>query len=265
MVGSTRHWLPLVGGFTGYEPPHWPVVAAAVSRLPASEALDDLVDLTHVRWILACRRTGWPDVAGGVAALPGVTSVFERDGCRLLRVDRVPRRPAWFAAIARGPRPGETPLGTPLAPLAPGAARAKVALASSLPPTLGSGTKFPVDLRVTNAGSAAWPVVVARRAPDTHTVHLLVRWWRAGDAHDDAHVAQRQRLALPYDVEPGATVRVLAWLEVPEIPGRYTLETAVRQVDGALLDGDGQSLEQEIVVQVAGPWAALSRSFARAP
>src|SRR5262249_43115360 len=52
MVMSTYHFLPLVNGHTGYAPWWLPVVSEATSRLPAPAALQPVVDLTEVRWIL---------------------------------------------------------------------------------------------------------------------------------------------------------------------------------------------------------------------
>jgi hypothetical protein len=252
MVASTRHWLPLVGGFTGQTPPHWPLVAAAINRLPATTALDDLIDLTHVRWILTCRRkSGRPiDVSEGLAALPGVTTVLARDGCRLVRVDRVPHHSTWFEAIARGPQRGMSLLGTPLAPIAEGDAKAIVMAAWPLPTELTGRVR--VGLRVLNLGRAAWPVAVAPGAPETYTVYLLARWWRAGEPRDHEHVVLSQRLDFQHDVDMGRWVTVETWLMPPEAPGRYALEIAVRQAEGTGFIGPGcRPIEQDILVKPA--------------
>jgi hypothetical protein len=107
MVGSTRHWLPLVTGLTGYPPPHREFVVAAVRRLPETTALDALVAMTHLRWLLLRPRAEWTDasVRDGVLRLPGVTEVAARDGWTLARVDRTPRDAEPFAAIAAGTGP----------------------------------------------------------------------------------------------------------------------------------------------------------------
>jgi hypothetical protein len=104
MIGSTRHWLPLVTGNTTFPPPHRAVLERTLARLPASEALDELVDMTHVRWLLLRPRPEWPDpaVRESILRLDGVETVAERDGWTLVRVARAPRRPDWFAAIAAG-------------------------------------------------------------------------------------------------------------------------------------------------------------------
>jgi hypothetical protein len=56
MVGSTRHWLPLVVGYTDFPPPHRRFLDRTLRRLPASEALDLVVDMTGLRWCCSARR-----------------------------------------------------------------------------------------------------------------------------------------------------------------------------------------------------------------
>jgi hypothetical protein len=108
MLGSTRHWLPLVSGLTGYPPFHRDLLVRKIDRLPEPTALDDLVDLTHVRWLLLRPADQWPDpsVRAGLLGLSQVRPVLARDGWDLLRVDREPQHPEWFAALAAGSLPG---------------------------------------------------------------------------------------------------------------------------------------------------------------
>jgi hypothetical protein len=104
MIGSTRHWLPLVTGVIGYPPPHRTLVDHALARLPATDAVDELVDLTHVRWLALRPASDWRDPATreGLLRLAGIHTVVERDGWVLARVDRMPRRSDWFETIAAG-------------------------------------------------------------------------------------------------------------------------------------------------------------------
>jgi hypothetical protein len=67
MLGSTRHWLPLVTGFTGYYPPQRSFLLQLIWRLPDHEALQELIDLTHVSWILLRPVSDWPTVTQGEA------------------------------------------------------------------------------------------------------------------------------------------------------------------------------------------------------
>ncbi|MEW6270961.1 MAG: hypothetical protein AB1689_16885 [Thermodesulfobacteriota bacterium] len=113
MMGSMQHELPLVSGHTGYLPPHRPVVDATIERLPAEGALQDLVDMTRVGWILLRPARYWADVetrasfARELTSLSGVGPAWEIDGWTLLAVRREPRHADWFDAIARGDLPRE--------------------------------------------------------------------------------------------------------------------------------------------------------------
>jgi hypothetical protein len=237
MLGSTRHWLPLLTGVSPpNQPPHRELVDAAIARLPASDALDDLVSMTRVRWILLRPRGEWPAATGavrdGLFGLPGVTSVSSLEGWELLRVERRARHPGWFAAIAAGQRPGHTVLGTPLAPLAEEAARSRVG-GGLLPPRLAGGRRLHLPLQVTDLGTADWPVSVPPGAPPTYTVRLEARWRRAGTPDDAESIAARETFELLRDVPAGDTLRQEVWLTPPTEPGPYRLEIAIFQLDGA--------------------------------
>src|SRR6266404_4215031 len=130
MVGSTYHWLPLVNGHTGYDPPHRALLLQTIARLPAPDALADLVDMTHLRWLLLRPASDWeqPAIRAALLALPSVSRSMTRDGWVLARVLRPPAHPEWFRAIASGTRPTETVLGTVNGPLSPENAVASVAV-----------------------------------------------------------------------------------------------------------------------------------------
>jgi len=112
MMGSMRHRLPLVAGHTGYLPPHRRVLDAAVAELPAESALQDVVDMTHVRWILLRPARFWAsaearaEFAHELARIEGVGPSWELSGWTLLAVRRPPIHREWFEAVARGDVPG---------------------------------------------------------------------------------------------------------------------------------------------------------------
>jgi len=104
MLGSTRHWLPLVSGLTGYPAAHRDLLQSAIDRLPAAEAVHELVDMTHLRWLLLRPSAEWSDagVREELLRLPEIEIVLERDGWALARVVCPPGRSDVFAAIAAG-------------------------------------------------------------------------------------------------------------------------------------------------------------------
>lgn len=262
MLGSTVHGLPLLNGYTAYQPPHRQLLLRAVGRLPATDALDDLVDLGHLRFILLRPPEYWRDarLRDGLAALPGVRPVLARDGWLLLRVDRTPRHPQWFAAIAAGTGPDETALGTPLAPLDPTRAAAHVS-ARGLPNLLLAGTPVVVELDVRNAGAATWPVAAPPRRALTGTsarrpadlarpgvVRLLAQWRTLPGG---AASAPPVPLALPRDVAPGESVRLRAVLKTPAAPGAHELAIGASQARGAPFGDPGNAPLRRRVTVVA--------------
>src|SRR5262249_36867770 len=124
MIGSLIHWLPLVTGHTGYPPIHRDLLMTVLRGLPRSDALDELTDLTHVRWLLLRPPDYWANVRlpGRLANAKGGTLLLTSEGWALVRIDRPVHHPEWYAALARGYRKGETILGTPLDPLPESAA-----------------------------------------------------------------------------------------------------------------------------------------------
>jgi hypothetical protein len=85
---STVHWLPIANGYSPYAPPTYGAFMDAAARLPAADALDAMLAVAPLRWVLV-NRTGlvaatWADwqatfTRAGLrvaAEFPGAT-VFE--------------------------------------------------------------------------------------------------------------------------------------------------------------------------------------------
>jgi hypothetical protein len=106
MLGSLRHGLPLVNGFTGHLPPHFLVINNRVGRLPDPAAIRDLVDLTHLRWVVLRPARDWKSRTERerlrAAFVAEGATVSEVGDLTLLRLDRTPEHPAWFAEVAAG-------------------------------------------------------------------------------------------------------------------------------------------------------------------
>jgi hypothetical protein len=253
MVGSLAHWLPLVTGHSGYPPLHRGVLLEMVRRLPSNDALDELVDLTHLRWLLLRPRDFWPDatLAERLLALPGVEQTLARDGWVLARVERPVRRRGWYEAIAAGYVEGRTVLGTPLEVLSEADAIGVVEAAQPPPDLVRPGAVVLLDLRVRNAGTRAWPVVVPTGVPATHTVRLLARWTPVG--RGAALLADVVRLRR--DVPAGDTLEQVVPLSAPHDPGDYELVIALGQENGAGFTGTG-NVPLRVRIAVATPYAA---------
>ncbi len=254
MVGSLAHWLPLVTGHTGYPPLHRGVLLEMLRALPRDDALDELVDLTHLRWLLLRPPDYWPDATlrERLLALPGVVRTFERDGWVLARVDRPVRRRGWYEAIAAGYRPGRTLLGTPLEPIAPADAVGVIEAAAPSPDTIRPGGLVLLDLRIRNAGARAWPVVVPTGAPTALLVHGVARWTPVDGA---STTAAPDVVPLRRDVPVGDTLRQVVPLAAPATVGDYDLVVSLAQEGGARFDAVG-NVPLRVRIDVATPYAA---------
>jgi hypothetical protein len=235
MVGQTRHWVPLVGGHTGYQPPHRALVEQLVARLPDPAAIQTLVDLTHVRWLLLRPRKQWGPAAlrrATLARAPWATPMVMLDGWMLLRIDARPAHHDFFAAIARGWRPGETALGTPVAAVPVAEARASVT--GRLPEAVTRAGTIVLALVVTNEGDTMWPVngpTFGRYFDPPYAGEVLMRaaWRPAGPAVSDSPVFD---LELPRDLRAHESLAHGFLVPTPLAPGTYDLELAVRQRSG---------------------------------
>lgn len=211
MVGATRHRLPLVWGFTGYPPPHEPILRRMIGDLGRPGVLAQLVDMTHVRWILLRPARDWadPGMRDRILRMEGVVPVFSRDGWDLLRVGMEPRRPEFHRALAAGPRAGRTPLGTPVD--GPRSLAAGVAI-EALPREVTPGDVVRLVIRVENLSGEPWPATDEAGAPGG--VRVVVELRRAGDRKAETFV-----LGLPWDVLPGEHVRLPLDVRAPGSPG----------------------------------------------
>jgi hypothetical protein len=250
-LASSRHWLPLVNGHTGYPPPHRALVDHLIARLPASDALDDLVALTHVRWILLQPKEYWsaPQARADMLALPGVERALWFDGWDLLRVERNADHDRWFDAIAAGWRAGHTVLGTPIAALSPTAAKAALVASREIPSTLVQGRFTVLQLTVGNYGNADWPVALPPWLPDTYRVELRTRWLPVGQEHAPGEALSRT-WPLPRDVGAGEQVRVEVPVVAPLETGTYRLVVTVEQRESeSFAEPHDGRLEATVVVE----------------
>jgi hypothetical protein len=252
MVGVTLHGQPLVTGRTGYPPPHRRMLDVMIARLPAREALQELVDATHLRWLLLRPEGFWADDRRrrGLLATAGVTPVLERDGWVLARVDLTPSREDWYATISEPANAARSPFGVPLAPLDPATAAAEVSLRTP-PRSPRARTIVWVDSEVRNAGADPWPVT---GYVGTRLGVFLAAQWHPVSGPPAAPFSQV--LALPRDLAPGETARQRLPLKVPREPGVYELELLVKQWNGSRFESPANRPFRgrvEVVAQGAAP------------
>jgi hypothetical protein len=112
MMQSTRHWRPLLNGYTAYPPPAAAAFYPAILDLPDPDALQRLVDLTDVGWIVLHRGELTPKEAPRWAGpLPEALALVGSSGDdELYRIDLAPQG-AWSAKLAEKPQFEELSFG----------------------------------------------------------------------------------------------------------------------------------------------------------
>ena len=168
VLQSTRHWRPILNGYTGHAPPSYKFVRTLTEQLPDRRAITHLRRLTGVRWaVLETERLGRNRAADWDRAerRGDVRTHVRQAGLRV--VDLAPTAGAaadagsWKDALVDPAPRATTFAGLSREPLAFGhgdgsqqpVGRIHLAVRGSL---LGQ-VDNPVVLRVRNASSVAWP------------------------------------------------------------------------------------------------------------
>lgn len=176
MVASTTHWHPIVNGYTAYAPPTSELLNALARRLPDEEALQRLVDLVPVRWVIVHRNdlTAWEARAWQRPLPPGLTLAQRFGTDDVYAVTRPPTR-AWQSLLVPRAAAAQAATldGTPLAPLQPACRAGRILEVS--PPPLMYPLPLPVavPVRFENTSACTWPAFEVRRE---HLVGLTYRW-----------------------------------------------------------------------------------------
>jgi hypothetical protein len=258
MIGNTVHGLPLITGYSAHSPFHALLVEPLLRRLPARDALAELVALTGVRWILLRPVADWQSpaererFAARLAAAVGVPAV-EIGDFLLQPVASLAPRPAWVEALREGPRPGHSPLGASLVPVPQSALLAEIIAA---PPATPAAPRQVFWLAVTlrNLGSATWPGGLTRSGAVVGEALLDVSWARLDGAPASTATALPGPLevGLRRDLSPGESLAQDVLVVAPDEPGGYALEIRMRQRGGAPFQRGPEPL-LSLALEVAPP------------
>lgn len=215
---STFHWQPIVDGYSAYPPSHPKEIHWIAHRLPAADALHELLDLVDVGWLLV-HRDRLPALARPLwnGPLPdGLVLRAEWGDVALYEVTYVPvstRRTRLLSTT-------ETLDGAPIAPVT-GPCPGSIDVRDWPTGPLVSATEVRATVIIDNRSDSVWP---ARGFLPHGLVHVegLIR-----DLHGQV-VGEPLVVPLHEDVRPGcplkATMRMLAPAE-----GTYRLELRLVQ------------------------------------
>jgi hypothetical protein len=227
---STWHWQPLLNGYGGYPPDSFFLVMAIARRLPERTALQQLVDLTGVRWIVRHdprdAEGAWPETAGG-----GLSEAMRWPDAVLYRVS-LAQTLDFRGAIAWPAVEPVTLTGVPVAPLPPEAMRGALEVLE-VPSVVRPGWTVRGEVRIVNGSDRSWPGF--RPAP-AGLLHVGYRWL---DEQGTLLDAPARLTRVPVDLRPGESVRVPFALQAPSRGGTYRLRVTLVQLGGAWFDEHG--------------------------
>jgi hypothetical protein len=230
VVGQMVHRQPTICFYTGYLPAHVSMVERLIADLPDAAALDDLVDMTGLRWIVLRPEREWPDAEIYRRHLEGLRTHARVRGTApvgdftLVELDPTSRHPEWFASLAAGPRRGFSALGTPLVRL-PETPRA--AMRVDVPARVVAGQSVDVAVALENRGSLAWAAAAPARPGVPYSVRLELAWLGSDPADGVPATYELRR-----DVPAGEALVQSLTIGAPRRPGLARLSVALRQVDG---------------------------------
>jgi hypothetical protein len=217
---SLLHRRPLLGGYNGYQPPLAALYADLARRLPDDDALQALVDIVDVGWIVVRTAALAPaQIAAWKTPIPGLEPLSDAGGDMLFFVSRAPTRD-WRAHLAGTTRETETFAGVPIAPVPPAGRQALLRV--TWPAHVRARHLVRLAVRIRNTTDVPWPGFAI---DDAGLVRAWARWLTlAGETVGNPASARFIR-----DLEPGGTADVAIILWTPRDAGDYTLEVAVGQ------------------------------------
>jgi len=212
MYLSSYHWLPIVEGYTGYRPTTAFFLQRIAKGLPSRAALQELVDMADIGWIVVHRdqlspaqRRSWDRLE-----LPGLRLEKDFGDQRVYRVTLRPENDR----RARLTSTTETYEGTPIAVLGdtcPG----KLRVARAAPDPWPAYSKATINIEIENLGQDAWPAFAVY---PRNLVELEVGF---GPPGREPRTLGRVRLL--GDVQPGVPIRVPWTMRAPVATGDYEL------------------------------------------
>jgi hypothetical protein len=89
MVNATRHWKPMINGYSGFQPPTFEARGGRLERFPDASAVNELrtLGVTHVTVHMAAfaNRFG-AEALGNIQTVSGLELLADQDGIRLYRL-----------------------------------------------------------------------------------------------------------------------------------------------------------------------------------
>ncbi|MDE0883947.1 MAG: hypothetical protein OSB70_00295 [Myxococcota bacterium] len=249
MVASTKHWRPILNGFTAHVPPSFALLNRVAQGLPSREAVERIGGLTDLRWVVVHwdelgphQKTAWWGDAPG-----GLELIYRNQEGAILGTPESPARGRWMRELLNEAPGPLTLTGLSREPLGPLPSDAGIVSIKTGPAFRYMGVQplfRRLEVQMRNPGPEAWPGL------DLQTEGLVQLRYAFSDL--DGKVVETGTLSLDADVPPGLHT-VFPTLAPPTRSGSYRLCLDLVQI----LEGEARSLPMkatELEVEVSG-WA----------
>lgn len=253
-LASTRHWKPMLNGFTAYQPRSMHLLQRTSAELPDPRSVEKLRRLAGVRWIAIHKNYSTDDQVSPWydASSAGEVTIFHDDD-NLLIIDLGRYQGTALLADAPNGSISETIMGLPRSAISfdphASAGTLTVERETSFQFAGSYGVPSPVHVELTNLTDATWPGLDPR--PDG-LVHLRTVFIEQGEGIIDDRI-----WPIDADVHPGESVRSAVVIKPPARSGRLGLCYSLVQ----LVDDEIRPLA---VPPVAAEVAVTSRRAKRA-
>ncbi|MDG2334555.1 MAG: hypothetical protein P8Q97_10060 [Myxococcota bacterium] len=247
MVASTRHWRPILNGFTAHVPPSFALLNRVAQGLPSREAVKRIGGLTDLRWVVVHwdelrphqKAAWWGDAPGGLEL------IYRNQEGAILEIPEPPARGRWMRELLNEAPSSLTLTGLSREPLGPLPSDAGIVSVKTGPTFRYMGVQplfRRLEVQIANPGPETWPGL------DLQPEGLIKLRYAFSDL--DEKVVETGSLSLDADMPPGLNT-LFPTLSPPPRSGRYMLCLDLIQI----IDGKAMRLPldaTELEVQVSG-------------
>jgi len=217
MVASTRHWRPLLNGFTAHLPPSFFLLNRVAQDLPGRSAVERLGSLTDLRWIAVhwdempiASRGAWRTRTPG-----GLRVVFENAEGTIFEIPEAARSGRWMQALVENAPHPRTLTGLTRESISIDGPGGGILSLEPGPPFRYMGRQplvRPLRVEIENPGKRTWPGL------DVQPEGLVQLRYAFSDLQD--RLVKTDLAALDADLPPGVS-RVSPVIAPPARAGRY--------------------------------------------
>jgi hypothetical protein len=218
LLAATLHQHPILNGVTAYTPPPFDFLRRIGGRLPDRAALEELVRLTDLRWILVHldrlaepQRLAWQRAAGRA----DLRQVYADERISIYEVRNQMERGEWIDLLASSALRAETLSGLPRGPLVLSPPAGRIELVAEQSPRFLGRLPRPIEILVANESPRDWPGFDYQREGLVELRYVFVR--------DDGILGGWDTAPLDADVPAGETIRTFPLITPPEMRGRFRL------------------------------------------